>query len=157
MADSIPSAWRGCHPSLAGCGLALMLLIAGGLCSTPSRADPGDFAAMPGLWKIVTTPVDHSRRGKPVIEWRCVDEGADPWTAFAVVPLPALAPCQRNSQHRSSTDLTWTMSCGENSQGRGRVGFDSAEHYTASVVLQDRGEIAHVEGQRHAACTSPSD
>jgi hypothetical protein len=157
MADFIPTVWRRGRLSITSRSLALVLLLAGGLCSSPCRADPGDFAAMPGLWKIVTTPVDHGRHGEPVIEWRCVDEGADPWTAFAVIPLPALAPCQRNSQHRSSTSLTWTMSCGGNSQGRGRVGFDSAEHYTASIVLQDRGEIAQVEGQRHAACTSPSD
>ncbi len=157
MADSIPSVWRRGHPSLAGRGLALVLLAAGVLCSSPCRADPGDFAAMPGLWKIVTTPVDHGRRSKPVIEWRCVNEGTDPWTAFAVVPRPALTPCQRSDQHRSSTDLTWAVSCGGNSQGRGHVGFDSAEHYTASIVLQDRGEIVHVEGQRRAACTGPSD
>lgn len=134
-----------------------MLLVAGGLRSAPSRADPGDFAAMPGLWKIVATPVEHGRHGKPVIEWRCVDEGADPWGAFAVIPLPALAPCQRSNQHRSRTELTWEVSCGGNSQGRGRVGFDSAEHYSAGIVLQDSGEIVHVEGQRRAACTSPSD
>jgi hypothetical protein len=156
MADFIPSVRRR-RPSLAARSLALGLMAAGALCVTPSHADPGDFAAMPGLWKIVTTPIDHGRRGKPVIEWRCVDEGADPWTAFAVVPLPALATCERSSQHRSSTDLAWAVSCGGNSQGRGRVGFDSAEHYTASIVLQDRGEIVHVEGRRRAACTSPSD
>jgi Protein of unknown function (DUF3617). len=157
MADFITSVWRCCRLSVAGRSLALVLLVAGSFCSSPCRADPGDFAAMPGLWKIVTTPVDHGHRGKPVIEWRCVDEGADPWTAFAVIPLPALATCQRSNQHRSSTELTWAMSCGGNSQGRGRVGFDSAEHYTASIVLQDRGEIVQVEGQRRAACTGPSD
>ncbi|HWX67758.1 MAG TPA: DUF3617 family protein [Rhodanobacter sp.] len=157
MADFVPSFWRRYRLSAAGRSLALVLLVSGGLCSSPCHADPGDFAAMPGLWKIVTTPVDHGRRGKPVIEWHCVDEGADPWTAFAAVPLPALAPCQRSNPHRSSTDLTWEVSCGGNSQGRGRVGFDSAEHYTASIVLQDRGEIVHVEGQRRAACTGPSD
>jgi Protein of unknown function (DUF3617). len=156
MADSIPSVWHR-RPALAGRGLALALLVAGGLCSTPCRADPGDFAAMPGLWKIVTTPVDHGRRGKPVIEWRCVDEGADPWAVFAAISLPVLASCQRSSQHRSSTELTWAVSCGGNSQGRGRVSFDSAEHYSAGIVLRDRGEIVDVEGQRRAACTGPSD
>jgi hypothetical protein len=157
MADFTPSVWPRCRPCLAGRVLAVVLLVAGSLRSTPSHADPGDFAAMPGLWKIVTTPVDHGHRGKPVIEWHCFDEDADPWATFTVVPLPALALCQRGNQRRSSTELTWVVSCGENSQGRGRVGFDSAEHYTASVVLQDRGEIAQVEGQRYAACTGPSD
>ncbi len=105
------------------------------------------------------TPVDHGHRGKPLIEWHCVDEGADPWTTFARFSLLALGPCQLSGQHRSSTALAWRMNCGGNPpvHGRGHVDFDSAEHYTASIVLQDRGEIVQVEGQRRAACTGPSD
>lgn len=155
MADFVPSVWRRCHPSLRA--LACMLLVAGGVRSAPCHADPGDFAAMPGLWKIVTTPIDHGRRGKPVSEWRCFDEDADPWATFTVVPLPALAQCQRGNQRRSSTELAWTVSCVGTSQGRGSVAFDSAEHYTASVALEGHGEIVQVEGQRRAACTGPSD
>jgi hypothetical protein len=41
--------------------------------------------------------------------------------------------------------------------GRGRVDFDTPEHYTASVSLQGRGEVLRVEGVRRAACTGPSD
>jgi hypothetical protein len=37
------------------------------------------------------------------------------------------------------------------------VDFDSAEHYTASIELQGRGEVVRVEGKRYAACTDPTD
>jgi hypothetical protein len=55
--------------------------------------------------------------------------------------------------------LSWNVSCGgaRSLAGRGRVDFDSAEHYTASVMLQDRGEVVNVDGKRYAACTSSSD
>lgn len=137
--------------------LALILVIA--FTSPSSFADPGDFAAMPGLWKIVTTPVDHGHRGKPVTAWHCVDEGADPWAMFATIAIPAYDPCVRSAQHRGSTSLAWSVSCGGGTplKGSGRVDFDSAEHYVAGITLQDRGEVVRVEGQRYAACTSPSD
>lgn len=158
MIDFIRHAWRRRHRSVAERGF-ILLLIAAGFVSSPGHADPGDFAAMPGLWKVVKTPVDHGHRGKPVIEWHCVDEGADPWATFARFSLPALAPCQVGERHRSSTTLAWAVNCGGDppAHGRGHVDFDSAEHYTASIALQDRGEIEQVEGQRYAACTGPSD
>ncbi len=139
--------------------VAFALIVLAGLVSPPSRADPGDFGAMPGLWKTVTTPVDHGRRGKPVTAWHCVDEGADPWLAFASISIPVLDPCRRTDPHRGSTALAWAMDCAGRrpTHGRGRVDFDSAEHYTASVTLQDRGDVVQVEGRRYAACTSPSD
>lgn len=160
MTDYIRHARRPCHRAVAGRSLILVLLLfAAGFVSSPGHADPGDFAAMPGLWKVVKTPVDHGHRGKPVIEWHCVNEGDDPWVSFARFPLPALAPCQIGEQHRSSTALAWAVNCSGNPplHGRGHVDFDSAEHYMAGIVLQDRGEILQVEGQRRAACTGPSD
>ncbi|OOG48662.1 DUF3617 family protein [Rhodanobacter sp. C01] len=139
-------------------GLAFALLLAAGLGSTASRADPGDFQAMPGLWKTVTRVVEHGHAGPPTIRWQCVDEDADPWLMFADLPIPD-ASCQRSDQHRSNTALAWTVNCSGHPphSGHGRVDFDSAEHYTASVELQDRGEVVRVEGQRYAACTGPSD
>lgn len=159
MIDFISHAGRRYGRSVAGRCLGFVLLIAAGLGSPPSYADPGDFAAMPGLWKIVTTPVEHGHRGKSVTEWICVDEGADPWVAFTKFSLPALARCQRSEKRRVSTALDWTENCGGNPPelGHGHAGFDSAEHYTASIMLQNRGEILQVEGQRQAACTGPSD
>lgn len=156
MAYFIPFAQRDRCIALSR-AVAFVLIIAAAFASQPGRADPGDFAAMPGLWKTVTTPVDHGHRGKPVITWHCVDEGADPWTAFAIV-MPAIEPCVRSGQHRGSTALAWNVDCSHPAtSGRGRVDFDSAEHYTGSVTLADRGEVASVDGQRFAACTSPSD
>jgi hypothetical protein len=157
MASFIPFAQRRSF-ILASRAIALVLAVVAGLASQPSRADPGDFAAMPGLWKTVTTPVDHGHRDKPVIIWHCVDEGADPWVAFAIIVMPASGSCERSEQHRGSTALAWNVTCGKPAvSGKGRVNFDSAEHYTGSVILADRSEVASVEGQRFAACTSPSD
>lgn len=158
MANFIPFAQRRGFVFLSR-GVALALIVAIALVSQSSFADPGDFAAMPGLWKIVTTPIDHGHRGPSATTWHCVDEGADPWAMFAVIAIPAYDPCERSAQHRGSTSLAWTVSCGKGTpmSGHGRVDFDSAEHYTASVTLQDRGEVVNVEGQRYAACTSPSD
>jgi hypothetical protein len=131
------------------------------ICGSPaSHADPGDFQAMPGLWKMVMHPVIHGHPGKATTQWHCVDEGADPWAAFAnIISVPDHPRCQSADQHRSSTALAWTLSCAGKppAKGRGRVDFDSAEHYTASIALQDRGEVIRVEGNRYAACTSPSD
>ncbi len=139
--------------------VVLALIIATAFASRVSFADPGDFGAMPGLWKVVTTPIDHGHPGKSTLVWFCLDEGADPWASFANIAMPAFAPCQRSAQHRSNTALAWTVSCGSTapSGGHGRVDFDSAEHYTASITLQGHGEIVRVEGQRYAACTGPGD
>jgi hypothetical protein len=138
--------------------LGLALLAAVSMGSTSSHADPGDFQAMPGLWKTVTRVINHGQPGQPTIHWHCVDEGADPWVVFADLSVPG-EQCQRSDGHRRSTALAWTLSCTGHPavNGHGRVDFDSAEHYTGSVTLDDRGEVVQVEGKRYAACTSPSD
>jgi hypothetical protein len=135
-----------------------MLFVLAGLCCSAAHADPADFQAMPGLWKTVTSVVSHGQPGRPSIRWHCVHEGADPWLAFADMSV-SQAHCQRSNQHRSSTALAWTESCSGHPPltGRGRVDFDSAEHYTASIALQGRGEVVRVEGKRYAACTDPTD
>jgi hypothetical protein len=124
----------------------------------PGHADPGDFQAMPGLWKIVTRVIEHGHAGLPQEQWHCVDESPDPWVEFASLSVPGYAQCERTSQHRSSTALAWSLSCpGLAAPGaRGRVDFDSSEHYTASVSIGDR-QVVQVEGKRYAACTSPKD
>jgi hypothetical protein len=140
--------------------VGLALFLAAGFGSTAGHADPGDFQAMPGLWKIVMRPVIHGHPGKSTTQWHCVDEGADPWTSFAtIMTVPEHPRCEPANQHRNSTALAWTLSCEghPSAKGNGRVDFDSAEHYTASIALEDRGEVLRVEGNRYAACTSPSD
>ena len=135
---------------------AILLLSVASVAVT--RADPADFQAMPGLWRIVLRVVSNGHAGPPKVEWRCVNEGDDPWARFAALPMPA-PQCQRSDQHRSSTTLEWTLSCAgmPTPSGRGRVDFDTPEHYTASISLQGRGEVLQVEGVRRAACTGPSD
>jgi len=138
--------------------LTFALLIAGGIGSSISHADPGDFQAMPGLWRTTTSVVSHGRAGKPKIQWHCVLEDNDPWVAFANLSASG-TQCTRSDEQRSSTALAWTQTCPGHARmnGQGRVDFDSAEHYTASIVSKNRGELVHVEGQRRAACTDPSD
>jgi hypothetical protein len=91
--------------------------------------------------------------------WHCVDEGADPWVEFANIDVPNQTKCLRGDQHRRSTALDWSLSCpgATSATGKGRVDFDSPEHYTASITMKDQGEVVRVEGKRYAACTSPSD
>jgi hypothetical protein len=137
--------------------VALLVLLGAAFVGEPGHADPGDFQAMPGLWKIVTRVSDHGKEGEPQVAWHCVDEGPDPWAEFAQLPLPGYGQCERADQHRSSTALSWTLQCaGLKDAARGRVKFDSAEHYTASVNLGGK-DVVQVEGVRVAACTSPKD
>ncbi|WP_267225626.1 hypothetical protein [Dyella silvae] len=138
--------------------LAVLVLLGAALIGEPSHADPGDFQAMPGLWKIVMRNIDHGHAGKPEVQWHCVDEGPDPWTEFADLGVPGYTQCHRTDEHRSSTALAWSVSCPGLSSpgGRGRVNFDSAEHYTASISLKGQ-DVVQVEGSRYAACTSPKD
>jgi hypothetical protein len=159
MNHSIRRTPQRCFHPVVRRSLGLVFFVAMALVSLPGHADPGDFGAMPGLWKMVMRPVSHGQVGKPFVQWHCVDEGADPWAAFATFSVPDLPPCERSGQRRSSTALAWTVSCSGHPPmvGRGRVDFDSAEHYTASIALQDRGEVLRIEGKRYAACTSPSD
>lgn len=136
----------------------LAILLLGATSVAVIRADPADFQAMPGLWRVVLRVVDHGRAGPPRVEWHCVNEGDDPWTSFAALPMPA-PQCRRSDAHRSTTTLDWTLACAgmPTPSGQGRVAFDTPEHYTASVSLQGRGEVLRVEGVRRAACTGPSD
>jgi hypothetical protein len=138
--------------------LTFVLLIAIGLGSSTAGADPADFQAMPGLWKTVVSVFKHGSSGEPSIQWHCVNEDADPWLAFANFSVPG-TQCTRSDEYRSSTALAWTIRCYGHPpiSGRGRVDFDSSEHYTASIMLHDRGEVMQVEGKRRGACTSPSD
>ena len=138
-------------------GLPALLLL-GAIAGAVTQADPADFQAMPGLWRVVLRVVSNGHAGPPKVEWRCVNEGDDPWARFADLPTPA-PQCQRSDPHRSSTTLDWTLSCTgmPATSGRGRVEFDTPEHYTASISLQGHGEVLQVEGVRRAACTGPSD
>ncbi len=139
--------------------IILVLLLATALGSTATLADPGDFRAMPGLWKIIVRLVSHGHAGAPVERWHCVDEGADPWVEFASEEIPEHTKCERSDEHRSSTNLKWNLSCPGNppATGEGRVDFDSPEHYTAGMAINGQGDVLQVEGKRYAACTSPSD
>jgi hypothetical protein len=136
--------------------IAVLVLLGAALVGEPSRADPGDFQAMPGLWKIITRTFDHGHAGQPRVEWHCVDEGPDPWVEFASLTASGQAQCKRSDEHRSSTSLAWTQTCPGSAPATGRVDFDSPLHYTASLKLQGH-DVVQVEGQRYAACTSPSD
>ena len=148
---------QGKHGHTVTRAIALLVLWVAALVGEPGHADPGDFQAMPGLWKIVTRITDHGHPGTPQVQWHCVDESPDPWVEFANLPVPGYVQCERATQHRSNTALDWTLRCpGLASPGRGRVDFDSPEHYSASVSLQG-GEVVQVEGRRIAACTSPKD
>lgn len=140
-------------------GLAVLCLLA-----VPAmhavHADPADFQAMPGLWRIVVRAVNHGQAGTPQVKWRCLYEGGDPWATFVDPLTPAGARCHRESAgQRGRTFLSWTLTCrgAPSMRGTGRLDFDSAEHYTGHVELAGRGEVLRVEGTRRAACTAPSD
>ncbi|HEX7814639.1 DUF3617 domain-containing protein [Dyella sp.] len=139
--------------------LSLAAMAFAALAALPVHADPGDFGAMPGLWKIVTRMFSHGQWSKPTVQWHCVDEGADPWPSFGKIDLPGSRQCQVAGQHRASTSLDWTLHCDASDAvaARGHVGFDSAEHYTAHLTLPKGGDVVRVEGKRYAACTSPAD
>ncbi|WP_243040488.1 DUF3617 domain-containing protein [Dyella sedimenti] len=143
---------------VAARAMAVLVLLAAALLGEPGHADPGDFQAMPGLWKIITRTFEHGHEGPPQVRWHCVDEGPDPWAAFADLPVPGHARCERSNPQRGSTALAWTLTCpGLPPPGaHGRVDFDSPEHYTARVSVQGH-DVVRVEGRRYAACTSPKD
>lgn len=140
-------------------GFAALCLLAA-LTIHAVQADPADFQAMPGLWRIVVRVVNHGQAGAPQVKWRCLYEGGDPWAVFADPLTPAGARCHRgNMGQRGRTSLSWTLTCrGTRSmRGTGRLDFDSAEHYIGHLELDGRGEVLRVEGTRRAACTAPSD
>jgi len=148
-------------------------VVAGLLGPSGTRAD--EFLALPGLWQSTYEihGVDHAAEdpGVPRIVWHCVDEAADPWTAFAQLrDLPGMA-CVRNPLERTSTSLKWRMECRAPGPGAradviettGAIVFDSAQHYTGWVKLSGMlmgypwQSTAKLEGWRRAACTSPAD
>lgn len=131
---------------------ALMLIGASAAASTGAHADPADFQAMPGLWKITLHTL---KDGKEQVKWKCFYEGADPWTTFADSIEPD-ANCQRSGEHRTSTALAWQLSCGAH-QGAARIQLDSAQHYAGKVMQDDGKPVLDIEGQRFAACTGPAD
>ncbi|RDS81429.1 DUF3617 domain-containing protein [Dyella psychrodurans] len=136
---------------------ALVLLGASGSFSPRAHADPGDFQAMPGLWKITLHTLKDGRPGPDSVHWKCLYDGGDPWATF-VDAMVADKQCQRSSEHRTSTALAWNVSCNSTptQAGHGRIQLDSPEHYTGEVKL-DGHDVVQVEGKRYAACTSPSD
>lgn len=136
---------------------ALMLLGASSAYSPTSQADPGDFQAMPGLWKITLHTLKDGHLGPASVQWKCLYDGGDPWATFVDV-MKTDAQCQRSGEHRTSTALAWNVSCGATPAhaGKGRIDLDSSEHYTGGVKV-DGNDVLQVEGKRYAACTSPSD
>jgi len=135
--------------AFAACALAMTAV-------TPVHADPGDFGAMPGLWKILVRHMANGKAGAPEVHWHCVDEGADPWATFAAW-TPAESDCTATDKQRHSTSLAWKLTCKSAPPASAHVDFDSAKHYTGSVTVDGRGEVTLVEGNRYAACTSPQD
>jgi hypothetical protein len=130
---------------------ALMLLGASGAVSTGAHADPGDFQAMPGLWKITLHTL---KDGKQQVKWKCFYDGADPWTTFADAVEPAAA-CERSGERRASTALAWQVNCGAQ-KGSAHIQLESAQHYIGTVLL-DGTQVLEIDGQRFAACTGPAD
>lgn len=130
---------------------ALMLIGASGALSTSAHADPADFQAMPGLWKITLHTI---KGGKDQVKWKCFYDGADPWETF-VDPLSSAPDCERNAEHRTSTALAWKVSCGAHA-GNGRIVLDSPQHYRGEVAMDGHPSL-QVYAQRYAACTGPAD
>jgi len=130
---------------------ALMLIGASAAVSTNAHADPADFQAMPGLWKITLHTL---KGGKDQVKWKCLYDGGDPWTTFVDVMVPD-TKCERSGEHRTSTALSWNVSCSEHA-GHGHIALDAPDHYTGSVELEGH-DVLQIEGKRYAACTSPSD
>jgi hypothetical protein len=130
---------------------ALMLISASSAISTGVHADPADFQAMPGLWKISLHTL---KDGKQQLKWKCFYDGADPWETFADSVAPA-AICQRSQEHRSSTALAWQLSCGAH-RGAARIQLNSAQHYSGTITLDGKA-LLEMEGQHVAACTGPAD
>ncbi|RUL75284.1 DUF3617 domain-containing protein [Dyella choica] len=130
---------------------ALMLIGASGTLSSSAHADPADFQAMPGLWKITLHTL---KDGQRQVKWKCFYDGADPWTSFANTAEPD-ENCQRSDEHRTSTALAWQLSCDAH-KGTARIQLDSAQHFAGTLMLDGQPAL-EIEGQRLAACTGPAD
>jgi|ERR1700722_5693359 hypothetical protein len=150
-------------------GLALLLGLTSLITATlPANAE-NDFMAMPGLWK---TSYRGRLAGKPLVGkpkaqpfWHCVDEEADPWIAFAQLQPPDHESCTRTSYTRTATSLKWRVDCSGpfTATNEGSINFDTATHYAGSIRIvgtfmgYPTDDTIVVEGERIAACTSPSD
>lgn len=135
---------------------ALMLIGASGAFGN-AHADPADFQAMPGLWKITLHTIQDGHAGAVSVTWKCFYDGADPWTTF-VDPIAPETNCQHSDEHRTSTALAWNVHCGGTpaQAGNGRIELDSPQHYTGRITLNGH-EVEQIDGKRYAACTGPSD
>ncbi|GLQ90704.1 DUF3617 domain-containing protein [Dyella flagellata] len=130
---------------------ALMLIGASGAVATSAHADPADFQAMPGLWKITLHTL---KDGKQQVKWKCFYDGADPWTTFADTAEPD-EHCQRSGEHRTSTALAWQLNCDAH-KGSAHIQLDSAQHYAGKLTM-DGQPMLEMDGERFAACTGPAD
>jgi hypothetical protein len=151
---SLPTRSTACPSRWSNPVAALMLIGAAGALGSTAQADPGDFQAMPGLWKITLHTLRNGQAGPDQVAWKCLYDGADPWTTFVDAMKPD-AGCQRSGEHRTSTALAWQLGCGSQ-HGNGRITLDSAQHYSGQVAL-DGHDVLHIDGKRYAACTGPSD
>jgi hypothetical protein len=141
-------------------GIVLLLLIL-----SPIKTDAeNDFMAMPGLWKT-TFRIQPASKSREQTTWHCVDEAADPWISFAQLQVPEHESCLRKSYTRTATLLKWQFDCKGpfTAINEGSINFDAATHYTGTVRMQGTfmgyptNDVIAVEGERVAACTSPSD
>ena len=138
------------------------------LCSGVIAAAHADsFGAMPGLWGT-TYQVQQDAAQSPAVaqpRWHCVDEDADPWLEFAQLRVPKGYSCKRVSFDRTVSSLKWRLECSGPTSfvNEGALVFDSPKHYSGEVRLS--GSLMDypvqtrikLEGNRKAACTSPSD
>jgi hypothetical protein len=137
------------------------------LVTLPPAAMADEFMAYPGLWKTTTQPtVTADRKASvPQPDWHCVDEAEDPWSAYARIVLPEDDSCTQTQSDRTATSLEWTVECKGPAAitSRGKIIFDSPSHYRGEVQLSGNfmgnpvNDKIALEGQRFAACTSPSD
>ena len=137
------------------------------LSSAIGVAHADSFGAMPGLWST-TYQVQQDAAPPPADaqpRWHCVDEAADPWLEFAQLRVPKGYSCKRVSFDRSVSSLKWRLECSGPSSfvNEGSLVFDTPKHYSGEVRLS--GSLMDypvqtrikLEGNRKAACTSPSD
>lgn len=129
-------------------------------------AGADQFGAMPGLWKTTFEALDtKAPAAAPAPRWHCADEKADPWAEYAQLQDLKGYSCKRESFERTLTTLKWKLACAGPSSytSEGSLIFDSPKHYSGTVslagTLQDYPWETRlkVDGNRVAACTSPSD
>ena len=138
------------------------------LASNPSwPAEHEELRATPGLWKITYRTQINGQPDPIVFKWRCVSEEQmdDPAAVFAK-PAAANATCKQTSYKQTSTTVDWRYHCTTMTtilDTQGAIKFDTPLHYTGEIKVNGvamgypiENAIA-VEGEHHAACTSPED